>query len=662
MLKVLVSAVQEVYSGQAAKQQVAAISQFHRIQASPGFRAAAQYCLQQLSSWGVEAEILSFPANEHTTYWTEPLFQEWDASEATLDLLLPTGERRRLADFRVDPISLIQRSLPFTGEAEVAVVAGGSAEADYDGLDVAGKVVLAQGDIQAVYRLAVQERGAIGILYDGMRETPPVRARIDLPDDRQYTSFWWRLGEQPRCFGFVLTPRQGDELRALARRGPLRVWAHVDARLYEGQLEVVSALIRGHSDEEVVVVAHLCHPRASANDNASGAAALLELAHTLRTLIDAGRLALPQRSIRLLWVPEMTGTVAYLATHEEEIGRMVAGLNLDMIGQNQALCDSVFVIERPPEAAASFAGDLIEALRDRMQESGANPGGWARYPLYRQAVTPFMGGSDHMILSDPAVGVPTPMLIQWPDKFYHTSADTLDKVDAGMLAVIGGLATAYAYFVAAAGEQEGRWLAGEIVARAQAALARVAQDGYTRALEAGGPAALKQACRRLEQDLAFRAGRAQAALETLLRLSPALGPAVTAGRGAIRRAQQQAWAAVQPELDRLARAQGVAELEPVEPWGELGERVWRRQFRGPLTGRTLEARAGAADRVALQELARTHAQVFDALLLYLTCWMDGRRSLREIADLVECETGLRDVGLMTQLVGILERAGLIRKA
>ena len=34
----------------------------------------------------------------------------------------------------------------------------------------------------------------------------------------------------------------------------------------------------------------------------------------------------------------------------------------------------------------------------------------------------------------PRVGIPTPMIIDWPDKFYHTSADTPDKVSPNALA------------------------------------------------------------------------------------------------------------------------------------------------------------------------------------------------------------------------------------
>jgi len=64
---------------------------------------------------------------------------------------------------------------------------------------------------------------------------------------------------------------------------------------------------------EVLVVAHLCHPQPSANDNASGAAAALEAARVLQTLIAGGHLPPPRRSIRFLWLPEFTGSQAYLA-------------------------------------------------------------------------------------------------------------------------------------------------------------------------------------------------------------------------------------------------------------------------------------------------------------------------------------------------------------
>jgi aminopeptidase-like protein len=119
---------------------------------------------------------------------------------------------------------------------------------------------------------------------------------------------------------------------------PVKVRAKVTSRFWDGELNVVSAVIRGQTDEEVVVVAHLCHPQWSANDNASGAATVLEVARTLQGLISEGRLDKPHRGIRFLLVPEISGTQAYLASNEDQIPRMIAGLNLDMVGENQDLC------------------------------------------------------------------------------------------------------------------------------------------------------------------------------------------------------------------------------------------------------------------------------------------------------------------------------------
>ena len=65
--------------------------------------------------------------------------------------------------------------------------------------------------------------------------------------------------------------------------------------------------------EEIVFSCHLDHPRPGANDNASGCAAILEVA---RTLVEAAsrreRLAPPRRTIRFVFPPEIEGTLALL--------------------------------------------------------------------------------------------------------------------------------------------------------------------------------------------------------------------------------------------------------------------------------------------------------------------------------------------------------------
>ncbi len=670
-LRSILEPIWQSFSGQAAWQTVSDLSRFHRIQASPGYRQAAHLVHEQLSQSGFEAEILSFSADEQTSFWASPSFQEWDCQAATLHLVEPAAQAGRLADFRADPISLIQRSTAFDGEVEVVLLKDGDKETDYEGIDVAGKVVLTSGDVRDVWEQAVARRGAVGILFDGMRTVQPVRPEGDLADVRQYTSFWWQPGG-PHCFGFVLTPRQGRALRRLlAEEAAVRVRAHVDSRLYDGALEVVSATIPGEVDEEVLVVAHLCHPQPSANDNASGAAAALEAARTLHALIAAGQLAPTRRTIRFLWLPEMTGSYAYLSSHEAVLDRLVAGINLDMVGEDQGQTGSAWLIEHPPDAAASFVSDLLARLRAELPAlqgmSDVSPSytGLGAVPLYRQAEVPFSGGSDHYILSDPTVGVPTPMLIQWPDRFYHTAADTPDRTDPQSLARAGTLAAGYAYWLATAGVKETTWLGYEMAARFKQGLVKAAQSAVTEAWALDDAEALARTLADLDRRLAYRLDRHQAALASLERLAPAQCLIADLFDQAERLANQElAWAAEAIELH--ADEAGLPAL-PDLPSPELSDEertaaglIPARQVRGPIPLQNHLFRLDDADREAWRALQKARKgrphYTLSVLALY---WADGQRSVLDIADLVELETGERDVELLLKYFELLEKLGFV---
>lgn len=670
MFKKSFEAIREEFSGQAAKGYVIDITRYHRMQASPGFRQAAHYCLERLREAGVQAEILSFPADEKTQYWSARMFQEWEATEATLHLVEPEDERRKLADFRDCPISLIQRSAPFEGEAEVVLLEDGEEEAEYEGLDLRGKVVFTKGDLNRVRELAVEKRGAIGIIFDGMRETPPVRARMDVPDALQYTSFWW-TGQEKKCFGFVLSPREGEKLRGLIkkraqdRKPPVKVRAKVVSRFYDGEIEVVSALIPGETRQEVMIVAHLCHPRPSANDNASGSAAALEIARTLQKLVDGGELAKPKRGIRFLWVPEMTGTYAYLASHEGEIEHMVAGLNLDMVGQNQELCGSSFLIEHPPQALPSFAPYLLERLREELLSETSALGGTGQYALFRHAVIPFSGGSDHYILSDPTVGVPTPMIIQWPDKFYHTSQDTPDKVDPAMLSRVGSLAATYAYFLANAGQEEVIWLGYEMTARFKRDVVRFVQEKVTEAMRLSTDEAdkLRETVSLLRKKVAYLIEREQQALASLKRLSAEI--AVEGWQMEVAEFANRESAQGEEAIKVCVGERGWDELSARElnEWEEKAARmVPRRLYRGPISLRHYLNQLSEEERERWWRLGKERKKGFLTLPTLAEYWANGKLSLLEIADLIELETGQRDVELLVeyfQMLGKLNLAELV---
>jgi aminopeptidase YwaD len=664
--------IYRAYSGEAACQTIADLSRFHRIQASPGYRQAAHWIGQSLIRDGLEAEVLPYAADECTQFWAMPSFQEWHCADATLRLVEPLEEAQVLADFRASPHSIIQRSTAFSGDADVVLLEDGVEEADYEGLDVAGKVVLTRGDVRRVWELAVDQREAAGILFDGMRVLTPVRPEGDLADARQYTSFWWQAGDT-RCFGFVLTPHQGQVLRRLLKTPgtTVRVRGRVTAQLYDGTMEVVSAAIPGESDDEIVVVAHLCHPQPSANDNASGSAAILEAARTLQALIAAGALPRPRRTIRFLWVPEINGLYPYLLDREAELDKLVAGVNLDMVGQDQNQTGSSWLIERPPEAAASFAPDLLARLRDElpalkgMADVAPSHTGLGAYPLYRQAEVPFSGGSDHYVFSDPSVGVPTPMLIQWPDRFYHTSADTPDRSDPHSLARAGSLAAAYAYWLAAAGSEEASWLGHEMVARFKARLVETAQAAVTAALALEEGEALVQATARLDRRLAFLLDRQAAALATLERLAPIDGTVAALqaeAQGAARHEMAWARACIEEHVVALG-LEALPELPPrelSEQEREASALIPLRQVKGPIPLGSHLRRLDADVREAWRQLLEARPGRMHATLTLLALfWADGQRSVLEIADLVELETGQYDVELLLSYFRLLEKLAFV---
>ncbi len=446
------------------------VSRFHRIQVSEGFRESAHYVHDTCTEFGLDSEIFTYPADGQSTIWGQPPVQrEWKMENAILELISPKKHAGKLADYSENKLSVIQRCGP-TPEggitAEIVAVDKADQQKSYEDIDVDGKFVLVDSAPGRVYQLAVVERGAAGIITDQMPTFPPVRRTMDLPDALAYRSFWFGSEEQP-CPGFVLSPREGARTRKLLEQAdhPVKVHAEVQAEFFDGTMEVVSVKIPGTTSEEVLITAHLCHPQPSANDNASGVSAAMEAARTLKTSIEQENLPSPRRTIRFLFIPEMAGTYAFLAQHEDNLDDFVAGINLDMVGARQDISGGAFTAEQPPRATPNFAGDLAALILQHAGGDNTNYAKTAKYASFRHAVTPFSGGSDHYILSDPTVGIPSPMLIQWPDKFYHTSMDTQDKIDPEMLARVASITATYAYSTAQADSREASWLASEMTWR-----------------------------------------------------------------------------------------------------------------------------------------------------------------------------------------------------
>lgn len=663
MLRPYLAALTAELSAQNCLDNVQTIIRHHRIQASPGYRAAAQECLATLQRNGVEARLVEYPATGRNFAWSSLTPQEWDCQDAECWLLGPSGERvERLAWYREMELSLIQRSASTPPEGITAELAVPADDRPWAEQDLAGKLLLVgNGDIHAFLRKA-RAVGALGLLTDRMTYHPPVRPEGDLAEARQYTSFWWGPDE-PKGYGFVLTPAQGARLRKLGAQGPVRLWCRVESSFYDGTIENLEAIIPGETDEEVLVVSHLCHPKPSTNDNATGPATMMELARSIQKLIRTGQLPKPKRTIRFLHPPEMTGTYAHLAAlSEAERSKIVGAVNVDMIGQDQAKTGSVLLVEYPPLACPSFAGDLMAlALGEVAAETHSHSGTGTSYALFRHAVTGFSGGSDHYILADPTVGVPCPMVIQWPDRFYHTSADTLDKVDPAMMKRVGLMTGAYALFLANAGEPEAAWLAMEMAARFPAQLHE---------------APLETMALRLERKVADLGALRRLATGPLVESAIDVGTKML-GEVAImegtridlladRTEESRSYAPlVEPELEEPTGWDSVDEAEDqylnTQGWNGSADLALirpRRLMPGPISLRGWLDRLPAAEQESWRAFEGAHrpSHLLPDGLLY---WTDGERTLAEICRLTALEFGQRDEAYALGWFQLLARLELV---
>src|SRR5215467_3292006 len=519
-----VASIAAEISGIRAKDTIIELGRRHRVQASSGSDKAAAYIAEKAKQYGLEqVQIERFPADGKKTYYTLKSSIGWEADSGKLWELSP--DRRVLADYDEMPVALADYSQTADVTAELVDVGQGAEPADYKGFDVAGKIVLAGGPLAAVHKLACDERGAAGILSYQPNQVTGWSG--DYADNVR----WGHLSpyNPANKFAFMISLRRARDYRErLARGEQVTLHAIVKAEMRPSNYEVVTATIPGAdvAGEEIVFSCHLCHQKPGANDNASGAAAILEIARTLHDLIARGELPRPRRTIKFIWPPEINGTLAYFAQHPDEIKHMIAAVHLDMVGGDYRITKSVLHITHTPASLPScvntvadiFAdyaiwGSLRAAMDGDFKAALISPEG-SKDSLVADT-TPYEMGSDHDVYQEGSFRVPTIYLRDWPDVFIHTNNDTPANIDPTKLKRSGFIAAACGYFLASAGGREAERLADEVFARAIAGI----PEQYRRAsaLEATGPAGQEQARSIISASLEMD----QAAISSVKMFAPA---------------------------------------------------------------------------------------------------------------------------------------------
>jgi hypothetical protein len=410
MLRRLIEDAWEEAPVDGAMEWLAEIARHDRYQASDGIMRAAETVAHAAREIGLQnVAIHRFPSDGRARFWSFQSPTTWTPTLAQLEVLEPAPSL--LLDHCEQPFLLATYSAPTApGGVEARLVRPQT--------DVRGAIVVLD-DIEfddAALLGSLSPRGALGFVTAApSRRGPdgePFSGRVELDPDTS-------------LFAFSVTPPQWRAI-ADAAAGGGRARARIEVER-GAPMSAVSALLPGRGDSpcgEIWLTAHLCHPRPGANDNASGVAGVLAAAATLQQLLWRRSTRAGRAALRIICAPEFVGTAAMLksfASGANGSGWPAAVLNLDMIGEDQELCDCQFVIERCPETIATPMVPLAERIVQLVFERSAQwPGQWR--------VAPFLGYSDHALFAGPRVRRPAVQFAHWPDRFNHSAADTLDKV------------------------------------------------------------------------------------------------------------------------------------------------------------------------------------------------------------------------------------------
>ncbi|NNM06237.1 MAG: M28 family peptidase [Gemmatimonadetes bacterium] len=482
---------QEIVSGDGARAMVDFMDPSYRVPGNRAYNSAIQEVARALEAAGYaeesEAEEARLTYRIETREMSRPA---WDPIQASLGIV---GRERPLMtlETNINLMAAYSHSIPGGGvEAELVDVGRGSPQ-DFEGKDVRGKVVLGDGSTGQLFRRAVQEHGALGVLAYRLSSfnRPEVNRTIAVMSSIPYD-------QEAEAWGLAISLNARDELRNALAAGPVRVRVEVESDIYPSEELTLVADVRGTvaPEERFVYCAHV--QESGANDNATGVAALTEVARVFGEGVRAGTFD-PQRTISMIWGDEISSTRRYLEEDAERMEGIRWGLSLDMVGEDTQKTGGTFLIEKMPDPSAVWTrGD------DRHTEWGGRPmtveqmvphyfndyvlgrcqsqaaaTGWA------VGTNPYEGGSDHVPFL--RAGIPGILLWHFTDQFYHTDGDRLEMVSAETLENSSVCAAVSAMALTTADAELASYLIEELEHSAQRRLGRESQLGRS-ALEAGG--------------------------------------------------------------------------------------------------------------------------------------------------------------------------------
>jgi N-acetylated-alpha-linked acidic dipeptidase len=419
----LEQAVRGQVSAEHLQEHLNRFSTLFRDTGSEDERKAAEYIVEKLQGYGIDAMIHEF--DSLISWPLEGVLALVDAAGNDTETL----EVRTRAFGAQTPPGGVLADLVFVPFAEPKkgemIFSHRAVAGDYSGLDVRGKMVISvDGGPDGVLR--AQERGAAGHIHIWPSDE-------DVTHEMICTSIWGTptpesAGRIPTIPSLGVKNSIGNRLVEMLKSGTVKVRVESNVETKWRRVPLATGFIPGNdSDDFLLVGAHIDSWYEGVTDNATGDAALIEMARVFSDV--RGDL---HRGVRFCWWPgHSTGRYSgstWFADHAfaELRDHALGYLNIDSPGVRETeLWDCRYNMGE----IEHITGAVVK------EQSGQEPN--IRRPL-RAGDQSFLG------VGLPSLGAFRMLPVDHPDRkavgggggawWWHSPQDTLDKADAAILA------------------------------------------------------------------------------------------------------------------------------------------------------------------------------------------------------------------------------------
>ena len=307
----------------------------------------------------IPLDIIEIPSGTKLETWEVP--DEWIVRDAWVKF-----KGKKIIDYKKDPLSLVIGSKPFKGKVK---------------LDKLKKHLHYSSENPDAFPYVEDENWGFTMPMNKIKKSVGCKGGTCKPELK---------GIDPTV-GKIKIQGDKDEYKDLLKKGEYEVF--IDTEYRKGIMKIGVHTIKGKSDKEILLIAHLDHPF-QANNNLSGVACLIDIARKLKC----------EHTIKIIFCPEVIGSVAYALT--QDISKVDFVIAVDSIGN-----DNTVLIQKSYDqfAPINYAVHLATNCQ-------GTP--------YRKGMFELITGSDEYAFNDPTIGIPAILLSRYPYQEFHTSADT----------------------------------------------------------------------------------------------------------------------------------------------------------------------------------------------------------------------------------------------